>query len=148
MMKALLKALWWLREGCLQEDDRTAIPALISAVDTLAAGAMLPGLREFALNRLELKYVEEVGARKAVLDYVEYNYELRSRILHGNGKFEEITRDFQRDWTPTRKELENFVTNYMLISIEYMIEHPDCNDVRQLRLDAKPRHAVVKNIFL
>lgn len=146
MMEALLKALWWLREGCVQEDDWTAIPALVSVMDTLAAGGQVGGIQEFVLNRFKLRHLDKNdNAREEALNYIKEIYDLRSRISHGSGKYEKNVRAFQRDCALKRRGLEILAADALLAAIEYMIENPDCNDVGQLRRAARPTHSVIRN---
>ena len=122
MMNALLQALLWFHEGCRENEDTMAIVKFCSAMEALACGGKMKGIRRLIMSRL------------GVVDEQKLNETLNR--IYGRGRNNTVHGNNERvghDWVDTRLGAEALARELLLACMEWIHEKRDVGDPRLLQ---------------
>lgn len=129
LLRNMAAALWFMWEGCRDENDLMAIVKFTSALEWLSqgAGGKSGGIMRLAMARFGCKAQDNIAGEKTLKQVVDLIYsDGRSRTLHGNNPF------LHHDWSDVRSLAESFTRNCLVACMDWLERNPTATDPRDL----------------
>ncbi len=129
LLRNMAAALWFIWEGCRDENDLMAVVKFTSALEQLSqgAGGKSGGIMRLAAARLGLEPNDKIAGEKTLKQVVELIYsDARSRTLHGNNPF------LNHDWSEVRVLSESLTRHCLVACMDWFEQNPTATDPKCL----------------
>lgn len=129
LLRNMAAALWFMWDGCRDENDLMAIVKFAGALESLSqgAGGKSGGIIRLATVRLGVKPDDKIVAEKTLRQVVSLIYsDGRSRTLHGSNP------SLHHDWSDVRSLAENFTRHCLVASMDWFAQNPTATDPKDL----------------
>ncbi len=129
LLRNMAAALWFMWDGCRDENDLMAIVKFTGALESLSqgAGGKSGGIIRLATARFGFKPDDKIVGEKTLKQVVELIYsDGRSRTLHGSNPF------LHHDWSDVRSLAENFTHHCLVACMDWFEQNPTATDPKGL----------------
>ncbi len=137
LLSIIAQAMIWFHNGCRETTDLQAIVCFASCMDILASGGAQQGICKLIHARLGI--AEDAKIHRDGLTVKEVIKQIyddgRNRFSHGpiDRQGEHVWEDkLGHDWSETRGIAEWLARQCLVLCMDWMVEHPTCDNPAQL----------------